>query len=108
MRHTPARPRAKAAIAAAVAIWAALVAVAPGPALARRPRPPAAAPDDGRLVVAIVVDQLRLADLVTLRREFGPRGFAGLGEPRPMRYVTIGTETATSHATLATGAWAEV
>src|SRR5689334_313614 len=32
----------------------------------------------------------------------------GLGRPVPMRYRTVGTETATNHATLATGAYAMV
>jgi len=70
----------------------------------------AAAPAEqrGKLVVVIVVDQLRTEDLLVLRDELGPRGFAGLGQPVPIRYETALTHTAPGHATLATGAWPEV
>src|SRR6266852_3071621 len=67
-----------------------------------------AAEQRGKLVVVIVVDQLRTEDLLVLRDELGPRGFAGLGQPVPIRYETALTHTAPGHATLATGAWPEV
>ncbi|HEX9574827.1 MAG TPA: hypothetical protein VF994_12075, partial [Myxococcales bacterium] len=47
-----------------------------------------AAEQRGKLVVVIVVDQLRTEDLMVLRDELGPRGFAGLGQPVPIRYET--------------------
>ena len=62
----------------------------------------------GKLVVLVVIDQLRYQDVLWLAPEFGPRGFAGLGEPRPMRYETVVTETAADHAVLGTGAYAEL
>jgi hypothetical protein len=62
----------------------------------------------GKLVVLVVVDQLRYQDVLWLAPEFGPRGFAGLGEPRPLRYETVVTETAADHATLGTGAYADL
>jgi hypothetical protein len=62
----------------------------------------------GRLVVLVVVDQLRYADLLWLAPEFGPKGFAGLGRPSPMRYDTVVTETAADHAVLSTGAYADL
>lgn len=62
----------------------------------------------GRLVVVVVIDQLRYADVLAANDVVGAQGFAGLGEPVPMRYRTVGTETATNHATLATGAYAMV
>ncbi|HKB77746.1 MAG TPA: alkaline phosphatase family protein [Myxococcales bacterium] len=62
----------------------------------------------GKLLVFVVVDQLRYDDLLSLRDELGARGFAGLGEPVPLRYDTALTHTAPGHATLATGAWPEV
>src|SRR6267143_3383485 len=70
----------------------------------------AAAPAEqrGKLVVVIVVDQLRTEDLLVLRDELGPRGFAGLGQPVPIRHKTALTHTAPGHATLSTGAWPEV
>src|SRR5712671_6272547 len=68
----------------------------------------AAAEQRGKLVVVIVVDQLRTEDLMVLRDELGPRGFAGLGQPVPVRYETALTHTAPGHATLSTGAWPEV
>ena len=62
----------------------------------------------GKLVVMIVVDQLRYQDLLSLAGEFGANGFAGLGEPVAIRYETALTHTAPGHATLATGAWPAV
>ena len=62
----------------------------------------------GKLVVLVVVDQLRYQDVLWLAPQMGPRGFAGLGEPRPMRYETVVTETAADHAVLGTGAYAEL
>src|SRR5258706_13005921 len=67
----------------------------------------AAAPQ-GKLVVLVVVDQLRYADLLWLAPEFGHKGFAGLGRPAPMRYETAVAETAPGHAVLSTGAYADV
>jgi len=69
---------------------------------------PPAAHERGRLVVFVSVDQLRSADLLLFALELGPGGFAGLGRPAALRYVSVGTETAAGHATLATGAWADV
>lgn len=69
----------------------------------------AAAPNaQGRLVVLVVVDQLRYQDVLWLSPEFGGHGFAGLGEPKPMRYETVVTETAADHAVLGTGAYADL
>ena len=68
----------------------------------------AAAAPQGRLVVLVVVDQLRYQDVLWLSPELGPKGFAGLGRAAPMRYETAVTETAPGHATLATGTYAEV
>jgi Type I phosphodiesterase / nucleotide pyrophosphatase len=62
----------------------------------------------GKLVVLVVVDQLRYQDLLWLAPQFGPHGFAGLGEPKPMRYETVVTETAADHAVLGTGAYADL
>ncbi|HET7787098.1 MAG TPA: alkaline phosphatase family protein [Myxococcales bacterium] len=62
----------------------------------------------GRLVVVVVIDQLRYSDVLMAGEAVGKDGFAGLGRPVPMRYRTVGTETATNHATLATGAYAMV
>src|SRR5256885_8322352 len=62
----------------------------------------------GRVVVVVVVDQLRYQDLLWLGGEFGSRGFAGLGDPVPVRYETALTHTAPGHATVATGAWPSV
>ncbi len=70
--------------------------------------PPAAEPGAGRLVVLVVIDQLRYAELLLLAPELGDAGFAGLGAPLPARYETLNTETAAGHATLSTGAWPEV
>ncbi len=60
------------------------------------------------LVVFISIDQLRYEDLLLLAPEFGPGGFAGLGEPGQARYDTAQPETAADHATLSTGAWPAV
>jgi hypothetical protein len=69
----------------------------------------AAAPQtQGKLVVLVVVDQLRYQDVLWLAPQFGAHGFAGLGEPKPMRYETVVTETAADHAVLGTGAYAEL
>ncbi len=68
----------------------------------------ASAQPPGRLVVLVVVDQLRYEDLLWLGPEFGPKGFAGLGQPAPMRYETAVTETAADHAILSTGTYADV
>jgi hypothetical protein len=68
----------------------------------------AAAAPQGRLVVLVVVDQLRYQDLLWLAPQLGPNGFAGLGRAVPMRYETALTETAVDHAVLSTGAYAEV
>ena len=70
----------------------------------------AAAPaaERGGLLVFVVIDQLRTEDLLVLRDELGPGGFAGLGEPVSIRYETALTHTAPGHATLATGAWPDV
>ena len=67
-----------------------------------------APPPQGRLVVLVVVDQLRYQDLLWLAPEFGAKGFAGLGRPSPMRYDTVVTETAADHAVLSTGAYADL
>lgn len=71
------------------------------PAGADKPAPPRP-----QLVVVLVLDQLRYADLVRIEPELGAAGFAGLGKVVPMRYETIGTETGAGHATLSTGAFA--
>ena len=68
----------------------------------------AAAQPRGKLVVVIVVDQLRYQDLLWLGGEFGAHGFAGLGDPVPVRYEMALTNTAPGHATIATGAWPSV
>ena len=68
----------------------------------------AAVAAQGRLVVLVVVDQLRYADLLLLAPEFGPKGFAGLGRPASLRYDTVVTETAADHAVLSTGAYADL
>jgi hypothetical protein len=62
----------------------------------------------GRLVVLVVVDQLRYGDVLWLSPQLGPKGFAGLGRPSPMRYDTVVTETAADHAVLSTGAYADL
>jgi hypothetical protein len=68
----------------------------------------AAAAPQGRLVVLVVVDQLRYQDVLWLAPELGPNGFAGLGRAAPMRYETAVTETAPGHATLSTGTYADL
>ncbi|HUJ28591.1 MAG TPA: alkaline phosphatase family protein [Myxococcales bacterium] len=68
----------------------------------------AASASQGRLVVLVVVDQLRYQDLLWLEPQLGPKGFAGLGRPSPLRYETVVTETAADHAVLSTGAYAEL
>src|SRR3954469_13063125 len=62
----------------------------------------------GRLVVLVVVDQLRYQDVLWLAPELGARGFAGMGRAAPMRYETAVTETAVDHAVLSTGAYADL
>jgi hypothetical protein len=99
-----------------IALLVAALAAAPATqqaAKAQQARPrslaadPAVAPQ-GRLVVLVVIDQLRYQDLLWLGPEFGPRGFAGLGRPAQLRYDTAVTETAADHAVLSTGAYAEL
>jgi len=68
----------------------------------------AAAASPGRLVVVVVVDQLRYQDVLWLAPELGPKGFAGMGPAVPMRYETALTETAPAHATISTGTYADV
>ena len=68
----------------------------------------AAAASQGRLVVLVVVDQLRYQDVLWLAPALGPRGFAGMGPAVPMRYETAVAETASGHAVLSTGAYADV
>ena len=51
-------------------------------------------PRQGKLLVFVVVDQLRYQDLLSLRDELGAQGFAGLGQPVPVRYETALTHTA--------------
>ncbi|MBS2024312.1 MAG: alkaline phosphatase family protein [Deltaproteobacteria bacterium] len=80
-------------------------AVAPGKTAAKAVHAPG---KGGRLVLFVSIDQLRYEDLLLLRDEFGPKGFAGLGRPQQMRYLTTVTETAADHATLSTGAWADI
>jgi hypothetical protein len=90
--------------------WRAAVALLPcavAAVLAFDRAAPAAQPQ-GRLVVVVVVDQLRYQDLLWLRGEFGPHGFAGLGDPVPVRYEMALTHTAPGHATIGTGAWPSV
>ena len=72
------------------------------------PAQAATAQRQGRLVVLVVIDQLRYQDVLWLAPEFGPRGFAGVGRPEPMRYDTVVTETAADHAVLSTGAYADL
>lgn len=75
---------------------------------ARSARGLARASEAGRLVLLVVVDQLRYQDLLWVLPELGPKGFAGLGRPVPLRYDTVVTETAADHAVLATGAYADL
>ena len=67
-----------------------------------------AAPQPGRLVVLVVIDQLRYQDVLWLAPELGPKGLGGVGRPAPMRYDTVVTETAADHAVLSTGAYADL
>ena len=97
------RPAALAALTLA-GTFAPRLAAAPAP----RKTTPQRAAAPGRLVVLVVVDQLRYQDLLWLSPEFGPRGFAGLGRPAPLRYDTVVTETAADHSVLSTGAYAEL
>ena len=91
----------------AVLCAAASSAARPPPAKAAKPGgPDKAAP--GRLVLLVSIDQLRYQDVLSLAPEFGPAGFAGMGRPTPLRYETSVTETAADHATLSTGAWADL
>lgn len=69
---------------------------------------PAVRAQGGRLVVFVVVDQLRYQDLLWARAELGPNGFGGLGQPLQARYRTALTHTAPDHATLATGTYPDV
>jgi hypothetical protein len=67
-----------------------------------------AAASQGKLVVLVVIDQLRYQDVLWLAPELGPRGFAGMGRAVPLRYETAVAETAVGHAVLSTGAYADV
>jgi predicted AlkP superfamily pyrophosphatase or phosphodiesterase len=69
---------------------------------------PAARAKTGKLVVFIVVDQLRYQDLLWAREQLGRGGFGGLGPPLQARYRAALTHTAPDHATLSTGAYPEV
>src|SRR3954467_5499762 len=69
---------------------------------------PAVRAQGGRLVVLLVVDQLRYQDLLWPRDQFGRGGFGGLGQPVQARYRAALTHTAPDHATLSTGAYPEV
>ncbi|MFL5432513.1 MAG: alkaline phosphatase family protein [Myxococcales bacterium] len=69
---------------------------------------PAVRAQGGRLVVFVVVDQLRYQDLLWARDELGPGGFGGLGQPLQARYRAALTHTAPDHATLATGTYPDV
>src|SRR3954468_2816673 len=68
----------------------------------------AARAQDGKLVVLVVVDQLRYQDLLWAREQFGPSGFGGLGQPVQARYRAALTHTAPGHATLSTGTYPDV
>ena len=67
----------------------------------------AARAQTGKLVVLVVVDQLRFQDLLWARDQLG-RGFGGLGEPLQARYRAALTHTAPDHATVSTGAYPDV
>src|SRR2546430_15667514 len=68
----------------------------------------AAHAQSGKLVVFVVVDQLRYQDLLWAREQFGRGGFGGLGLPLQARYRAALTHTAPDHATLSTGAYPDV
>jgi len=68
--------------------------------------PPSSEP---RLVLVVVVDQLRLEEMHRLAPLLGPDGFGGLearGTLLDARYNTVNTETGPGHATISTGAYA--
>src|SRR3954465_14785114 len=69
---------------------------------------PAVRAQNGKLVVLVVVDQLRYQDLLWARDQFGRRGFGGLGSPLQARYRAALTHTAPDHATLSTGTYPDV
>src|SRR5947209_8597248 len=69
---------------------------------------PAVRAQGGRLVVLVVVDQLRYQDLLWARDQLGRGGFGGLGQPVLARYRAALTHTAPDHATLSTGTYPEV
>src|SRR5436853_1460621 len=69
---------------------------------------PAVRAQSGKLVVLIVVDQLRYQDLLWARSELGRGGFGGLGQPLQARYRAALTHTAPDHATLSTGTYPDV
>ena len=79
-----------------------------GVLLAVAPLGSAARAQGGKLVVLVVVDQLRYQDLLWAREQFGPGGFGGLGQPVQARYRTALTHTAPDHATLSTGTYPDV
>jgi Type I phosphodiesterase / nucleotide pyrophosphatase len=100
------QPRSsRAPLAPCLFLLLALVPARPG---ASANQPGRAAPARGRLVLLVSIDQLRYQDVLELAPELGPDGFAGLGRPSPLRYDTSVTETAADHATLSTGAWADL
>jgi len=68
----------------------------------------AAHAQSGKLVVLVVVDQLRYQDLLWARDQFGRGGFGGLGQPLQARYRAALTHTAPDHATLSTGTYPDV
>ncbi len=68
----------------------------------------AAPPSKTRLVVVVVVDQLRGEDLELFAPLLGANGLGGLGKKGELvegRYLTANTETAPGHATLSTGTY---
>src|SRR5256885_4652353 len=67
----------------------------------------AARAQSGKLVVFVVVDQLRYQDLLWAREQFGRGGFGGLGQPLPGPYRTALTHTAPDHPTLSTGTYTD-
>src|SRR5947208_1257679 len=68
----------------------------------------AARAQSGKLVVFVVVDQLRYQDLLWAREQLGRGGFGGLGRPLQARYRAALTHTAPDHATLSTGTYPDV